>query len=254
MFSAKDDDDDDDDEETQDSLSDSDNDLTYEPPTKKERNKGQNNTLKFPNTIKCAAGVSPEKLGEITTNVLKDVSVMYPDLDPSTHSNMVVNRSKMRHQQDKVFHDLNKQQQDTPVAISWDGKRCSTLVKDNFNENKSRNIIQKQEHIVITDMENSSYIGNFCPEDGTGSVVAKGVTEKLKQKGFDLSKIFFICGDSTASNTGYGNGAFSWFEEFGMKAYHWVLCVSHLIELPLRKISSKLIGDTGGPGSFKRYN
>ena len=64
--------------------------------------------------------------------------------------------------------------------------------------------------------------------------VAKGVTEKLKQKGFDLSKIFFICGDSTASNTGYGSGAFSWFEEFGMKAYHWVLCVSHLIELPLR--------------------
>ena len=81
---------------------------------------------------------------------------------------------------------------------------------------------------------------------------AQAVKQRLIEKGLAISKICLICGDSTSANTGYKDGAFAWFEELTGKPFNWIVCVSHLIELPLRKVTQVLIGDSSGPGSFKR--
>ena len=101
-------------------------------------------------------------------------------------------------------------------------------------------------------MQNRTFIAECMPENGTGQTVALAVKKKLEDKGIVIRKVCFICGDSTNANTGYKDGSFAWFEEIAGRPFHWIVCVSHLIELPLRKVTQLLIGDTSGPGSFKR--
>ena len=51
--------------------------------------------------------------------------------------------------------------------------------------------------------------------------------------------------------TGFKDGSLSWFEEYAGKACHWFICISHLVERPLRKVAKICLGDTFGPNGFK---
>ena len=85
-------------------------DPTYEPTPQKSRFMGKYNTMRFDNTVAASVGVSPEKLSEIATSVLKDASKVCPQINPDVFPNMAIGRSKMRHQQNRVFAQLNSQQ------------------------------------------------------------------------------------------------------------------------------------------------
>ena len=214
----------------------------------------KNNTLSFENTVKGSVDVSPEKLGTIATNVLKDLSAIYPEVNPEIHSNMIVRRSKMRNQQNMVFKKLSSLPLKQTIAVGWDGKKSDTLVQERFHDNKLRNVKEKKEHIVITDIYNKVFIAEFSPAESDGQSIALGVLDCLEKKGIDISKVKFISGDSTPANTGFKGGCFAWFEELCSKTFNWVVCCSHLIELPLRKAAQSIIGETTGPGSFRRYH
>ena len=86
----------------------------------------------------------------------------------------------------------------------------------------------KNEHIVLVDLQNGTFIGEFTPVSGTGRSAAEGVKQVLIKKGIPIQG-----GDSTAANCGYKDGSFSWFEEICFTAFHWNVCLCHLVELPL---------------------
>ena len=179
------------------------------------------------------------------------MSNTFPQLESDLNGTNIVTRGKIRSQQDQVFKTLSSKPVPSTSALSWDGKKCETMVREDYGVSSSRNSTIKTEHIVVTDMLNNSFIAEFCPDNGTGKSIASGVCTKVKEKGIDLNRVHFICGDSTNSNTGYKDGSFSWFEEYSLKAFHWVICLSHLIELPLRKAVQVTVGESSGPGSFK---
>ena len=88
-------------------------------------------------------------------------------------------------------------------------------------------------------------------QSSKGKVVAEGVLEKGNDQQLDVENIRILGGDRTNSNTGYEDGSLSWIEELAKKPFHWFICNFHLLELPLRKLTKSLVGETSGPGTYK---
>ena len=43
----------------------------------------------------------------------------------------------------------------------------------------------------------------------------------------------------------------AWYKEYAGKACNWFVCISHLLELPLRRVAKLMMGETSGPNGFK---
>ena len=104
-------------------------------------------------------------------------------------------------QQNQVFNSLAEQNLQSTKAVAWDGKKSDSLTREEYGDGNQQNKIVKKEIITVMDAENESFIGDFQPDSGEGKTVAKGVMEKMVEKGILLLSILFICGDSTAANT-----------------------------------------------------
>ena len=137
------------------------------------------------------------------------------------------------------------------ICVLWDGKKTETLEKSATTAGGSRNESKKKEHLVVVDLEHRCFIGEFIPSSGSGRAEAEGVKLMLIKKGIPIQGIKLICGDSTNANCGFKDGSFAWMEELCEKAFHWNVCLCHLVELPLRKLVQTLCGETSGPGTFK---
>ena len=190
----------------------------------------------------------------MANGLLKDVAASSPEfksLDPEKNENMIVGRDKVSGQKKRVCKNLSEQPLKPTCAISFDGKHSKSLCREGFGDKQGRNVKQSKEVIVVTDMENKEFIGEFRADSGKGNIVGQGVIDKVHKKKLSMKDVKMLGGDSTSSVTGFKDGAFSWIEEFAGKAFHWIVCTSHLVELPLRKLCQIKIGSTSGPGSFK---
>ena len=96
------------------------------------------------------------------------------------------------------------------VALSWDGKHSKSLVRESYGQGKKRNVKKNKEVITVTDMQNKSYVGDFRADSAKGKAVAEGVVSKAQEKRLALTNVKFVCGDSTASMTGYKDGSFAY--------------------------------------------
>ena len=43
----------------------------------------------------------------------------------------------------------------------------------------------------------------------------------------------------------------AWYKEYAGKACNWFVCISHILELPLRRVAKLMMGETSGPNGFK---
>lgn len=186
----------------------------------------------------------------MATGLIKDLSRVYPDINPEENENLIVSRGKVRSQRKKVYGTLGETPADATYAIGWDGKKMQGIEREEFNDGTSRNTLKNKEVIVVTDLVKEEYISDFRTDSSKGKAVADGLANKLKAKSIDPSNISIVSGDSTSSMTGYKEGSISWLEELAGRSFNWFICFSHLLELPLRKLAEYFIGPTTGPSSF----
>ena len=121
------------------------------------------------------------------------------------------------------------------VALSWDGKHSKSLVRESYGQGKKRNVKKNKEVITVTDMQNKSYVGDFRADSAKGKAVAEGVVSKAQEKRLALTNVKFVCGDSTASMTGYKDGSFAWYEELTGN----ILPLGSLLDAPFRTSSEE---------------
>ena len=83
-----------------------------------------------------------------------------------------------------MLKELSSQQLPPTIAILWDGKKTDTMEREVFNlQRRPRNVINKREHVVLVDMQNRSFIGEFIPKSGCGKDKAEAIKAKLIEKG-----------------------------------------------------------------------
>ena len=216
--------------------------------------------MKLTNFVNASnrAGNAPGdgQLANMATSLIKDIAnefPQYPELNPENNPAMIVGRDKVRGEKKRVFKSYAAAPLKQTCAIGFDGKTCDTLQKESFgvDGDKTRITKVKKEVITITDLENSSFVGEFSTESGKGKCVADGICKKLEEKNVDMNQLRILSVDSTVSNTGYKEGALSWIEEMTKKTFQWFICTCHLLELPLRKLTHTLVGESSGPCGFK---
>ena len=209
----------------------------------------QRNTKPIP-TVALEAerfGVSNRGAAAIATAALIDYGVV----SVSDKTN-IIDPKKIWRAREHLRERLKKtaeENEEEIVAVFFDGRRDSTLVKEKKN-NKwySRKIIE--DHYVLVAEPGTSYLQHITVERGTGQGIANGLYEAISEIGIAES-LTAVGADSTPVNTGAKGGAIHLLELLLNRPLQWLICSLHLNELPLRHLCKHLIGPSEGPSQWK---
>ena len=124
---------------------------------------------------------------------------------------------------------------DTLVAVGEDGHH--------------KNVLQKQEQIVVVSEPQSQFLGHLTPSSKTAESICQALVEFLSSKDAILD-VKVLGADSTSTNTGHNGGVLRRFEAERRSRVHYSICMLHTNELPLRHLIVKLDGPTSGHNSF----
>ena len=178
----------------------------------KDRSSQKNNTMDLTNFVQASSRalsgqpVGSRILANMATGLMKDIAKEYPQLDPVENPNLIIGRGKVRSQRKKFFKSLTNMPLKKTNALSWDGKQSEVLEREGYGDGKMRNTKKRTEMIVVTDLQNKEYVGDFKADSSNGKDVGEGVAIKAKEKGIALSEIDIISSDSTANMTGFKGG------------------------------------------------
>jgi hypothetical protein len=93
-----------------------------------------------------------------------------------TNPDLILTPGKIRSQMNTLFRGLREEQLRDTNAIFFDRKAYDTLVLELelFGEGSHWNVIQNQDHYIVTDAAREIFIGEFVPPSGTGKDMAEG--------------------------------------------------------------------------------
>ena len=87
--------------------------------------------------------------------------------------------------------------------MNWYGKKINTKTGEVVDDDYTRMTEKVQDHYVVTDATRESYVGEFTPEDGSGSGIGQGLLDYVEhQEGLSKEELEAIGGDSTPVNPG----------------------------------------------------
>ena len=120
----------------------------------------------------------------------------------------------------------------------FDGRRDTTVTKKKKGK-KWYGAKEIQDHYVFVREPGTFYLDHITIEQGTGA--ENDIKDEIKAVG----------ADSTATNSGYKNGAIRGLECQLHHPLQWIICSLHLNELPLRHLCRKYIGPTESKTQWK---
>lgn len=109
---------------------------------------------------------------------------------------------------------------------------------------------EKKENIVMVQEPGNNFISYVTPKTGGAVDTATAILTKLHHLNINLDKLTFIGGDGCPTNTGYKKGVIRQIEEQLERPLIWIICLLHLLELPLKKIFECLFEKGKGPNDF----
>lgn len=208
------------------------------------KTKGVYNTVKLHEVAKIADRylVSDRIAAAIATATLIDFKIISKD-----EQLLIVDPNKVRRSRKRVREaQINEINYDDIQGLYFDGRKDQTLEFNGSVPKKKRKI----EHISLLQQPGSFYLGHKSVSDGCAVSIGNAVDELLQEKSIPVSKINVIGCDGTVVNTGVDGGIVRFLELKWKKTLHWVICMLHLNELPLRALITKLDGATSGSKSY----
>ena len=131
------------------------------------------------------------------------------------------------------------------TCLGFDGKKTDTLC---FTEDNKRRKLVK-DHYSFTNSEGKYLTHQTLNVSSTGKNIANAVLDVLLEYN-SLDVISALASDGTVTNTGRLSGAIHLVELKLERNLHWLVCLLHFNELPLRALFYDLDGTTSGPRSF----
>ena len=102
--------------------------IDYEGPRE---SKGENNTLQLDSFIEAGqrAENSPQNMARMATGMIKDLSKVFPEINPKEKPSQVTSKFKIRSQEKVIFRKVKEMKKNKTVAIAHDGRISDTLVR-----------------------------------------------------------------------------------------------------------------------------
>lgn len=192
-------------------------------------------------------GISNRAAAAISTAALVDYGVV----SHQDRSNIIDHHKVWRARQ-QLRKDMRKkriQNDEEIVALFFDGRKDSTLVKEKKGS-KWYSSKKTEDHYVLVGEPGTVYLRHITQERATGSAIADGLYSAIEEMELE-EKIMAVGADSTAVNTGHKSGAIHLLECKLHRPLQWIVCCLHLNELPLRHLCKELIGSTEGPNQWR---
>ena len=194
------------------------------------------------------SGVSVRAKASLATALLIDLKIVTKE-----DSHLIVDPTKVQRARTRVMEsekaDGLKEIKDSKLeCIFFDGRRDKTkmIIEDEDGDEFART--EMEEHYTLTDPH--KYLTHVTPEEGTR---AKGTAEKVLEfleEIAQLQSVKIVGGDSTASNTGWKQGAIHHLEVANKEKVLWDICLLHINELSLRHVMKEQGMETSGANSF----
>jgi len=192
-------------------------------------------------------GVSNRAAAAIGTAVLVDYGV----ISAADKTNIIDPKKiwRAREQLRKSLRKTAEEEQEEIIAVFFDGKQDSTLVKEKQGSKwySSRKV---EDHYVLVGEPGTVYLQHITVDRGTGQAIADGLHGAVADMGI-VDSITAVGADSTPVNTGPRGGAIHLLEQQLDRPLQWLICSLHLNELPLRHLCRKLLGPSEGPTQWK---
>ena len=103
----------------------------------------------------------------------------------------------------------------------------------------------EEDHITVTweGLGLGKYLFHFTPDKPKGKekpaeMISKGIYSRFEEFGA-TEDILLIRGDSTYTNTGPEGGAIHYLKKLLDHKVHWLICLIHINELPLKTYDDK---------------
>lgn len=188
-------------------------------------------------------GASDRQVASLATVVLQG-NKTDSDIDKS----LIIDRHKIRRARKKIRRELQEKSivEEPLESIYFDGRKDLTRVNDASGHIKN----VREEHISLIQEPGSHYIGHLTPDTGTSKSITSSIMDFFSAKEVDTSQVVVIGCDGTAVNTGLRGGVIKLIEEKLGHPVHWLVCLLHANELPLRHLIHTVDGKTTGPSTF----
>ena len=191
-------------------------------------------------------GLSDRAAAAIANATLKDFGMISSD-----DASLVIDRSKLRRERQKYRIEIQEEEKsllDLVDSVYVDGRTDDTLITVEVNEKHYRQLVKEHHHVIIGE-PGEFYLTYIATKNSQGVTIAKSILNVIENTQL-ADKLIIIGTDGTPSMTGYKSGLIASLEKLLGRPLQWVVCMLHLIELPLRHVFQMLDGTTTGPESF----
>lgn len=186
--------------------------------------------------------VSDRVAAAIATAALIDFKLILPD-----NNLFVIDKNKVRRSREKIREEqTNNLSFEGIQALYFDGRNDDTLKK---TENKALKTT-KEEHISFVQQPCSYFIGHKSISNKKGVTMSNCIQNFVGEKEICERDIKAVGCDGTVANTGHKTGAIRLLEVSWKRPLQWIICMLHMLELPLRALVTHLDGPTTGPNSY----
>lgn len=242
----------DDDDEGEDEENSTENDPTYEPPRIKEEGmiskaEAVRQLITNPQLLANAdrdkrSNLSLMREGAIYANSL---GISFTEVKVGSSSSIDRKRKKTRdifqQRYELMFKDELKKYPDRLLCLNWDGKVMSNSTSGGSGQPKVDRV-----PILITGLPTTWLLQVPKLEDGTGKAQAAAILQILRKACLE-HRIFALCFDTTATNTGSINGTVALLESELKKSFLDLYCCHHEHDLVGGAAYEALFGSTQAP-------
>lgn len=209
--------------------------------------RSQRNTTKLVHTAQIADryNLSNTQVAAVGNALLMDLNIVN-----SQDSSKLIDPNKVRRNRNIQRQKLTQSQKEnrTPlIAFFFDGRRDSTKMYAN-----KKILTEREEHISMLQMPGSIYIGHVSIADDKSDSLSttEEIIDFLGKEGISTQSMLIVGCDGCASNTGWKGGIIFHLERKLKRPLQWIICLLHLIELPVRKMIKTHDGRTTGPKTY----
>lgn len=161
----------------------------------------------------------------------------------------VIDKGKVRREREKFRENMRREETPTGPVLCFDGRKDLTWTYEKTPDGRWRRRQKREEHYVLLSEPDSIYLGHVSPESGKAEDVTGAIMAEIGEKGH-TNEISGVQCDGTNVNTGTDGGVITLIEKKLERPVQRLICLLHMVELPLRHVLTKLDGETTGPNAF----
>ena len=175
--------------------------------------------------------ISDRAASAVSFALLKDFNMVPPD-----DNRLLIDRSKVRRKRMKQ----RKLLQETEImenirGLYFDGRKDKTLIQVIETDGSKRQRTTREEHFSIVVEPDSRHFDHVTPSNGSAKNISEEIMDCMQKKHANVTAIAAIRCDST-SVTGSFGGVMRMIEKSLGKPLQCIICLLHVIELPLRHL------------------